>query len=98
MKTSEINTRNAQYYWNLVKHNDEAPNAAAVAPDDDKGWWVDKMPVEPQSIEELRAKIADSERQFAMGNYITSEELFKKLDDKFHFRKPKFEMQLEEAV
>jgi hypothetical protein len=37
------------------------------------------------TLEEIYAQIADHERQIAMGNYLTSEELFKTLDDEFHF-------------
>ena len=37
------------------------------------------------TIEELYARVADSEEQFAKGNYITSEELFSELDKEFHF-------------
>lgn len=58
--------------------------------------------IKPYTIEELHARIAESERQFALGNYITSEELFKKLNDEFHFLDKKeakrFEKQFEEVV
>lgn len=58
--------------------------------------------IKPYTIEELRARIAESERQFALGNYITSEELFKKLNDEFHFLNKKeakhIDMQFEELV
>lgn len=37
------------------------------------------------TIEELYARVAESEEQFAKGNYITSEELFSELDKEFHF-------------
>ena len=50
--------------------------------------WVEKMcanPLPPYTMEEIYAQIAESERQIAMGNYLTSEELFKTLDDEFHF-------------
>ena len=40
---------------------------------------------EPYTIEELHARIAKSERNFAEGRYITSEELFCDLDKEFHF-------------
>ena len=39
----------------------------------------------PYTMEEILAQIAESERQIAMGNYLTSEELFKTLDKEFHF-------------
>ena len=56
----------------------------------------------PYTIEELHARIAESERQIAAGNYITSEELFKELNDEFHFldteETANIEMELEEAV
>ena len=37
------------------------------------------------TIEELYARVAESEEQFAKGNYITSKELFSELDKEFHF-------------
>lgn len=106
MKHTKINTHNANYYWNLVSRNDDLPtdnvNIAESDDEDDKWWWADQMPEKPYSIEELRARIADSERQFAMGNYVTSEELFKILDDKFHYRRTmdveNNDLQLEVAV
>ena len=91
MKHTKINTHNANYYWDLVSRNDDSPtdnvSIAESGDEDDKWWWADKMPEKSYSIEELRARIAESERQFAMGNYVTSEELFKILDDKFHYRR-----------
>lgn len=55
---------------------------------EEKYCWVEKMcanPLPPYTMEEIYAQIAESERQIAMGNYLTSEELFKTLDDEFHF-------------
>lgn len=92
MKTDEINTRNSNYYWDLVTRNEDAPkDAAPAAPkadEEDEFWWVEKMcekPLPPYTMEEILAQIAESERQIAMGNYLTSEELFKTLDKEFHF-------------
>ena len=52
--------------------------------------------------EEIHAMVEESERQIAAGNYITSEELFKELNDEFHFldteETANIEMELEEAV
>lgn len=42
-------------------------------------------PLEPYTMEELYSRVAESEEQFAKGNYITSEELFSELDKEFHF-------------
>ena len=39
----------------------------------------------PYTMEELYSRVAESEEQFAKGNYITSEELFSELDKEFHF-------------
>jgi len=44
-----------------------------------------KYSLEPYTMEELYARVAESEEQFAKGNYITSEELFRELDKEFHF-------------
>ncbi len=93
MKTDEINTRNSNYYWDLVTRNEDAQkDAAPAAPkadeEEDEFWWVEKMcdnPLPPYTMEEILAQIAESERQIAMGNYLTSEELFKTLDKEFHF-------------
>lgn len=108
MKTDEINTRNSNYYWDLVTRNEDAPKAAAPAApkadEEDEFWWVEKMcenPLPPYTMEEIYAQIAESEKQIAMGNYLTSEELFKTLDDEFHFldrQSENVEMQLREAV
>jgi addiction module RelB/DinJ family antitoxin len=44
-----------------------------------------EYPLDPYTMEELYARVAESEEQFAKGNYITSEELFRELDKEFHF-------------
>jgi addiction module RelB/DinJ family antitoxin len=44
-----------------------------------------EYPLDPYTMEELYARVAESEEQFAKGNYITSEELFSELDKEFHF-------------
>ena len=44
-----------------------------------------EYPLEPYTMEELYSRVAESEEQFAKGNYITSEELFSELDKEFHF-------------
>ena len=109
MKTDEINTRNSNYYWDLVTRNEDAPkDAAPAAPkadEEDEFWWVEKMcekPLPPYTMEEILAQIAESERQIAMGNYLTSEELFKTLDNEFHFldeeKMHNDEIQFREAV
>ncbi len=81
MKTDEINTHNSNYYWDLVTRNDDtpknAPQAATKAEEeDDEFWWVEKMcenPLPPYTMEEILAQIAESERQFAEGDYMEAE-------------------------
>lgn len=51
--------------------------------------------LKPYTIEELHERIAKSERDFAEGRYITSEELFNDLDKEFHFLEKE---QLAEAI
>ena len=42
-------------------------------------------PRAPRTKEEAIARAEEGRRQIAMGNYITSEELFRQLNDEFHF-------------
>jgi hypothetical protein len=59
----------------------------------DMVWLVEELAgflrkddaLKPYTIEELHARIAKSERDFAEGHYMTSEELFSDLDKEFHF-------------
>ncbi len=74
----------------------------------DMMWLVEELTsyvrkdaaLEPYTIEELHARIAKSERDFAEGRYIASKELFGDLDKEFHFlEKEEVEgLQLAEAV
>lgn len=44
-----------------------------------------KEQVKPYTIEELHERVAQAERDFAEGRYLTSEEIFSDLDKEFHF-------------
>ena len=58
-------------------------------------------PRAPRTKEEAIARAEEGRRQIAMGNYITSEELFRQLNDEFHFLDDEIiedQLLLEEAV
>ena len=83
MNTAEINARNANDYWKLVSQND-APSASSIAEDDDdKWWWADilsKNVQKPYTIEEIHSMIAESERQFAEGDYMDFDEALDEIE------------------
>jgi len=57
--------------------------------------------LKPYTKEELQARIEEHERQMAAGDYMTSEELFSRLNKEFHFldeEEENLEIQLEKAV
>ena len=76
----------------------------------DMMWLVEELTdyvlkdeaLKPYTIEELHERIAKSERDFADGHYITSEELFSDLNEEFHFLEKKevedMKLQFAEAV
>jgi hypothetical protein len=104
MKTDEINTRNSNYYWDLVTRNEDAPkDAAPAAPkadEEDEFWWVEKMcekPLPPYTMEEILAQIAESERQFAEGDYMEAEAAIDLIEAELD-AEDEMELELAEAV
>ncbi len=105
MKTDEINTRNSKYYWDLVNRNEDAPKAAAPAAskadeEEDEFWWVEKMcenPLLPYTMEEILAQIAESERQFAEGDYMEAEAAIDLIEAELD-AEDEMELELAEAV
>ena len=54
--------------------------------------------LKPYTREELIARAEEGRRQIAMGNYLTNDEVFRKIAEELGIELPELEMQLEEAV
>lgn len=63
----------------------ESVKSSFAAPQNngDEDWWVKEMwkePVTPYTKEEINARIAESERQFASGEYMDFDEAMDKIE------------------
>ena len=85
-----INTHNAKEYWNLVARNEEEVAAEQNTDDlstdnEDDEWWEKAYmaePVEPYTMEEIYAMIAQGEKDIAEGRFMEASEMMRKLRNK----------------
>ena len=85
-----INTHNAKEYWNLVARKEEEvaaeQNTDDLSTDNEEDEWWEKTymaePVEPYTMEEIYAMIAQGEKDIAEGRFMEASEMMRKLRNK----------------
>ena len=88
MEPTPINTRTARDYWKLVTKDDDATdNAKTDTPNDDlyeeEEWEDTSQLMPPYTMEEIEARLAQSERDFAEGRYMDAFEFLAELRAEF---------------
>ncbi|MBR4676489.1 MAG: hypothetical protein IKO99_00645 [Bacteroidales bacterium] len=109
---TEVKNQHIMRYWDLLKDLSdsdkfelglmlmESVKSSFSAPKNDEDWWVKEMwkePVKPYTIDEINARIDQSEREMAAGLGQDSEEMFREIEEEFLREEAEYELENEMA-
>lgn len=109
---TEVKNQHVMRYWDLLKDLSdsdkfelglmlmESVKSSFSAPKNDEDWWVKEMwkePVKPYTMDEINARIDQSEREMAAGLGQDSEEMFREIEEEFLREEAEYKLENEMA-